>query len=216
MPKNNKKQQRRGRKGMKRPKGTPFTLRIAPPSQAVYRFVYAENISLTSTDVATPAFHTMSLNNLYDPNITGTGYQPIGFDQMCAIWVNYRVLGVRVRLDVFPTPTAATIGFYPSGFSSMPADWNSWTVQPFAVTTTTSTTMPRRLTRRITPWNVLGIKKANYMGENDYLSSATGGPLRPVYLHLFAKAAGAATSSATRVYLEYTVLASQPVSLGMS
>lgn len=214
--KRNKKQQRRGRKAGRKTTGSPFTLRIAPPSQAVYRFVYAENVTLTSVDALTPASHTMSLNNLYDPNISGTGYQPIGFDQMCALWANYRVLAARVRLEVFPTPAAATVGFYPSGFSSLPADWNAWTVQPFAVSTTSSTTQPRRITKSIVPWNVLGVKKENYMSENDYLSSATGGPLRPVYLQLFAKAAGLATATATRVYIEYTVLASQPIALGMS
>lgn len=213
--KSNRKNQRRGR-GRPRAKGAPFTLRIAPPSQAVYRFVYAENIALTSSDVSTPAQHTMSINNLYDPNISGTGYQPIGFDQMSALWQNYRVLSARVRLDIFPATVGSTVGFYPSGFSSLPADWNAWTVQPYSVAQLTSSTMPRRISRLIRPWDVLGIKKANYMGENDYLSSATGGPLRPVYLHLFAKTSGVATSVSTRVYIEYVVLASQPIALGMS
>lgn len=217
MPSNkNNKSKRRGRKARGKQGGPAFTLKIAPPSQAVYRFVYAENVALTSTDAATAAFHTMSINNLYDPNISGTGYQPIGFDQMAAFWQNYRVLSARIRLEVFPTTATATIGFYPSGFSSLPADWNAWTVQPHAAVVTTSTTMPRRVSRLVKPWLVLGIKKANYMGENDYLSSATGGPLRPVYLHMFAKSSGVATSVSTRIYLEYTVLASQPIALGMS
>lgn len=215
--KRNNKSKKQGRKPKGGPRSSaPFTLRVAPPSQAIYRFVYAENVGLTSSDTATPASHTMSLNNLYDPNISGTGYQPIGFDQMSALWLNYRVLSVRVRLEVFPASATGTVGFYPSGLSSLPADWNAWTVQPFARTVTTSTTMPRRLSAKIVPWNVLGVTKANYMSENDYLSSATGGPLRPVYLQLFAKTSGAATSASTRIYIEYTVLASQPVALGMS
>lgn len=214
--KTQRKNKNKGRKGTNKAGVNPFTLRVAPVSSAIYRFVYAENIGLTSGDAATAASHTMSLNNLYDPNISGTGYQPIGFDQMSAIWLNYRVLSAKVKLEVFPASAAATVGFYPSGLSTLPADWNAWTVQPFAKTRTTSSTLPVVLQANIVPWNVLGVQKANYMNENDYLSSSTGGPLRPVYLQIFAKTAGAATSVSTRIYIEYVVLASQPVALGMS
>jgi hypothetical protein len=210
------KNKNRGRKGTNKMGGNPFTLRVAPVSSAVYRFVYAEGIILSSSDAATPASHTMSLNNLYDPNISGTGYQPIGFDQMSAVWLNYRVLAAKVKVEIFPTATVSTTGFYPSGLSTLPADWNAWTVQPFAKVRTTSSTMPLVLQANIVPWNILGVRKANYMNENDYLSSSTGGPLRPVYLQLFAKTVGAATSVSVRVYIEYVVLASQPVALGMS
>lgn len=212
-----KSQRRRSRKSRNgKAPVCPFTLRVAPVSQATYRFVYAESISLTSADAATAASHTMSLNNLYDPNISATGYQPIGFDQMSAVWLNYRVLSAKVRLEVFPTTSTGSVGFYPSGLSTLPADWNAWTVQPFSKTRTTSTTLPMRIEATISPWQVLGVTKANYMAENDYLSSSTGGPLRPVYLQLFAKSAGVATAVSTRIYIEYTVLASQPVALGMS
>lgn len=211
---NNKKSKKGAKKGQ-RLGGGGFTLRIAPPSQARYRFVYAENIGLTSGSVPEAAYHTMSLNNLYDPNISGVGYQPIGFDQMAQFWLNYRVLLARVRLEVLPAP-GSTVGLYPSGLQTLPADWNAWTVQPYAKVTQTSTANPRRLSLTIQPWSVLGIKKSNYLDENDYLSSTTGGPLRPVYLHIFGKTAGVATAVSLRVYIEYVVLASQPVALGMS
>jgi hypothetical protein len=40
------------------------------------------------------------MNSLFDPNRTGTGHQPIGFDQWMAFYNRYRVTGIDVRLDV--------------------------------------------------------------------------------------------------------------------
>lgn len=39
-------------------------------------------------------------NGLYDPDITGIGHQPTGFDQLVAIWSRYRVYSSRIRVDV--------------------------------------------------------------------------------------------------------------------
>lgn len=46
---------------------------------------------------------TFNLNGLYDPNETGTGHQPRYFDQLMALYENYRVSGCKVRLSVFNT-----------------------------------------------------------------------------------------------------------------
>lgn len=214
------KRRARGRQAMA---PTPFTMKVAPISNAVYRFVYTEAVSLSATGAGSAGSYTFSLNNLYDPNISGTGYQPIGFDQMSQIWLNYRVLKVRVKAEFQVVPGATNtneVGMYPSGLSTMPADFNAWFVQPFCKTGVLSASGgpgSRQLYETYYPWSVLGVTKANYMNENDYLSSSTGGPLRPTYLHLFAKSIGVAdTSAGCRVFLEYTVLATQPVALGMS
>lgn len=216
------KKPRRGRRSRGDAGNTPFTLRVAPTSSAVYRFVYTEAVSLSSA-ASQGAHHTFSLNNLYDPNISGTGYQPIGFDQMSQFWLNYRVMQVRVCADFAPVPGAIEsnqVGFYPSGLQTLPADFNAWLVQPHARTSIMSAAGGpghKRITAVIRPWQVLGIKRQNYMSENDYLSSSTGGPLRPCYLHVFAQAIGKVdTSAGVRIFLEYTALASQPVALGMS
>lgn len=217
--KNRRKSNRPGKKAHKtKMADVPYTMKLAPISNAVYRFVYSENFVLNAAAGVGGATGTLSLNNLYDPNISGTGYQPIGFDQMSAIWNNYRVLKIRVKAEWLPTGVAHSVGMYPSGFSTLSADPVAWTVQPFSRTRLTSTTTPVVLQQTYLPWNVLGIKKQNYMAENDYLSSSSGGPVRPTYLHIFAKNFdnGTATSAPVRVTLEYVVLASQPNYLGMS
>jgi hypothetical protein len=59
---------------------------------------YADTFSLTSTTGAV-ASYVFSANGLYDPNITGTGHQPMGFDQMMVSYDHYTVLGARIRIN---------------------------------------------------------------------------------------------------------------------
>lgn len=46
----------------------------------------------------TPRTHVFSLTGLYDPDVTGTGHQPIGFDQLMAMYDHYTVIGAKYRV----------------------------------------------------------------------------------------------------------------------
>lgn len=46
----------------------------------------------------------MNLNSIFDPNRTGTGHQPYGFDQLAALYNRYRVLKTSWRV-MFGTST---------------------------------------------------------------------------------------------------------------
>lgn len=48
----------------------------------------------------TPADYVFSANGLYDPNITGIGHQPIGFDQLMTMYNHYTVIGAKITLTV--------------------------------------------------------------------------------------------------------------------
>lgn len=47
-----------------------------------------------------------SLNGLYDPDITGIGHQPLGFDQMMGLYNKYCVLGAKVTILGRPGSTS--------------------------------------------------------------------------------------------------------------
>lgn len=67
---------------------------------------YVENsVSATST-AGSVGSYVMSANGLFDPNITGTGHQPAGFDQMMASYNHYH--GVKSRISVLFRNSSAT------------------------------------------------------------------------------------------------------------
>lgn len=47
---------------------------------------------------ATPTCYVFSANGLYDPDVTSTGHQPMGFDQMMAFFQHYCVTGSRITV----------------------------------------------------------------------------------------------------------------------
>lgn len=44
------------------------------------------------------AQYSFSANGMYDPNTTGTGHQPIGFDQMMALYEQFTVLRAHIKI----------------------------------------------------------------------------------------------------------------------
>ncbi len=76
-----------------------------PRTRRVLR--YAETFQFTTgTAGIMGTQQVIRLNSLFDPNATGVGHQPYGFDQLALIYAKYRVISCRVVIR-FTTPGAA-------------------------------------------------------------------------------------------------------------
>jgi len=78
------------------------------------QLVYAEQVGLTLT-TGGPAFYVFSCNGLFDPNVTGTGSQPLYFDQLMAIYDHYTVVSSTIEARLIGAPATAnqlTFGVY--------------------------------------------------------------------------------------------------------
>jgi len=58
---------------------------------------YVELLSVNPA-LGTPTDYIFSANGCYDPNITGIGHQPYGFDQLMSMYNHYTVVGSRCTL----------------------------------------------------------------------------------------------------------------------
>jgi len=63
---------------------------------------------------------TFRLNSLYDPDETGAGTQPVGFDEIMAIYEYYRVEKVRCHIEAVNAGSAAIIAIMPNRSSTDP------------------------------------------------------------------------------------------------
>lgn len=72
---------------------------IAHRQKAVLRYNAIVNLNPAAGVVAT---HQFSANGLYDPDWTGTGHQPMGFDEMMNLYSYYRVLWAKITCTVLP------------------------------------------------------------------------------------------------------------------
>lgn len=78
------------------------------PKQLRTKLRYVESGSIT-TAAGFPGTHQWTCNGLFDPNITGTGHQPMYFDQLAAIYNHYTVL--KSKITVYMINTASTNAF---------------------------------------------------------------------------------------------------------
>lgn len=62
-------------------------------------FTYAEvGVTLNPGAAGGAASYVFAANGLYDPNISGAGHQPMGFDQLMALYNQYVVIGGYIKI----------------------------------------------------------------------------------------------------------------------
>lgn len=85
---------------------TTLSQGVGFPRKLHARHRYADAVILTSTTGAVVSYQ-WSCNGMYDPNITGTGHQPLYFDQLGAIYDHYTVFRSTIKYEILGTQTFA-------------------------------------------------------------------------------------------------------------
>lgn len=79
--------------------GFPKTLSI--------RHKYSDSITFACSAGSTPSY-VYSCNGMYDPDITGTGHQPLYYDQLAAIYNHYHVVASKFKLTLTNSSTSVS------------------------------------------------------------------------------------------------------------
>lgn len=87
--------------------------------------IYQENSVNLNPGAGVAATYVFTANGLYDPNITGAGHQPCGFDQYMALYNEYIVLGstIRVLWSNADASNVALVGISLEDLATTNADW---------------------------------------------------------------------------------------------
>lgn len=75
------------------------------PDFAYVELTYADTVNLAS-GVVGYLEHTFSLNNLFDPDVTGVGHQPLGRDEYAELYTRYHVEEAKYEVWVNNNGTA--------------------------------------------------------------------------------------------------------------
>lgn len=70
-------------------------------NKQVCRLRYCDYIALNPGAGGIAAVHVFAANGLYDPDITGIGHQPSGFDQLMQLFDHYTVISAKCRVEAF-------------------------------------------------------------------------------------------------------------------
>lgn len=103
------------------------------PKQLYNTLTYCETVNV-SLSVAGLGSFLFSCNGMYDPNISGTGHQPRGFDQMMALYDHYTVLKSRMKMTVVSNgnyPLVCSLGQDDDTTISAPNSYDIWEREGF-------------------------------------------------------------------------------------
>jgi len=186
----------------------------------VTKLSYYQIISLPNTTITDSVF---SLNCLYDPDISGGGHQPRGFDQWASFYSRYRVLSVEALVSGGPNQDSTynmpvNIGLVPSVTTSRFVAGDIPFEMPRAFyKTTTNMAAPVTLRGRYYPWQILGVTKERYMADDGYASLTNACPTQTCGLHVYTDPLLSTSAlQSISVKLTYTVVFDQRVTIGSS
>lgn len=201
--------------------GAPSTAsslsRSPMPIKSNKSFRYVSDVVTLNPGVGgTAADHVFRANSLFDPDYTGVGHQPLGFDELISFYNHATVIGVK--LTAYFRNTDST---YPQFVA----------VQPKA--SATSVTNIQEVMEQgncqfsyLSPAGVSGDRttityplsigkffgRRGMLTENDFRCSSTANPTEQVYLHVMA-ADNSGTDTASvevTVVLDYIAILSEP------
>lgn len=184
------------------------------PMKLMEQHTYVETIPLTTGVGGTTAYYIFSANGMYDPNISGTGHQPMFFDQMTAIYNHYCVIGSRAKIEIAQTADVAvdaTVGCILNDDTAVPAlnGFNEHPTSSHALFAASNTTRAP-----VVFYKYFSAKKnfGNFDQANSQFTGTSGSnPGEQMYYIVYADSTQAAAALTLRVTvtIEYTAIWSE-------
>jgi hypothetical protein len=219
---------KKGKNGKVR-KGKALQLNYGPSQFAQQRAIrvtlpWTATVTLTEAAAGAGISYSFVINSAFDPNFTGIGSQPLGFDQYAALYSRYRVISARYKLVCATRAASAACrwGVFPSPQSTLTADVNAWPVQnrwaKFGVVNQMdSGPSVITFTGKLDIAAIAGVTNAEFLTEHDFAAGTGGSPSRAAYLHVWTASSSANVSTGSFTLLLYQdVEFMAPVALGLS
>lgn len=149
-------------------------------------FIYAEKFTINPPAAGLLAGYVFSLNNLFDPNVTGVGHQPVNYDQYTAMFTTYQVYRCEARITVWAPGsqmiTGVTVSRDPAVPSAFEVAIENGMTEWKGCDANGSGQGVREFTMDIDLPKLWGMSHKQYMGDDRTRSQMTTFPLEQAYL----------------------------------
>lgn len=198
---------------------SPFT-KAPMPNKLATKLRYVDYSTLDPGTAGLAAVQVITANGCYDPDISGSGHQPRGFDQLMAMYDHYTVVSSKITVD-FVTPVSTTVyslcvGIALKDNSTPYGNYNDYAEGRNVISkilpsvTSTDGGRVRTLSKTFSCRKFLGIASplSNAYVRGDIASN----PTEEAYFHLFAAPLGLVDSAFIRIQyrIEYNVVFTEP------
>lgn len=190
-------------------------------NQQIVRMRYAETVNLTST-VGSLDSVVFRANGVFDPNHTGTGHQPMGYDQYSALFNHTIVLGSKMTCRWFIDTGANApmqVGSYLSDTTTVPYTTPDEFIEAKKGTARTYNGRQAQSVITTSKFSTRGFFKVKDVSDNvDRLGAGVGGTPseQATYVIWFATSNGSTDTMYCQVTIDYIVMFSEPKDLPQS
>jgi len=194
---------------VRRPKTSLTNTALQPIAQRYFaKMKYHEIVLVPVTGYA------FNLNSVFDPNRTGGGHQPYGFDTLASLYNRYRVINCKWRVAVNGVPGTAnnTLGCFPANEVVSFATMSELRENPRARYVLQSSGGEIKFCSGNTNIpSLVGRSKTQYMADDRYQALVTNSPNELAVLNIQTSTMSSTdpgetpTAQYVQVMLEYTV-----------
>lgn len=183
---------------------------------------YFFNTSIAEAGAGLGVAYSFSVNSAFDPDFSGGGLQPLGYDQYAQFYGRYRVTSFRAVVTFSNrTVTPQMVGVYVSPQSTLPAVAAAWPVvnssaRSRLIQGNTGGNSNATFNIRSNMFGDLGLTPSQFKGEADFQALISNSPARLLYLHVFTFGRSAIANTDFAISLYMNVEFSQPVALSLS
>lgn len=191
------------------------------PLSKIAKLPYAEIVTFNTGSVNTGGF-VFTANGLYDPNITGVGHQPMGFDQMMLFYEHYTVTNAKLTVTLYnyTSTESVMVGVLVAPDATIETNYyklleNGLLTRKWLSKETNSNNM-HTFTVSCNLSKVNG--KKDVKSEDDFRGDIASNPPEQTYFHLFAYNQISTTICTVygEVVIEYDAIFTEPRKMIMS
>jgi len=217
LPRNIEKMDSLIRLGMRYPKTPGLVCSPVPLAPAATRTVLRYSARTTvNCNLGFLNSQVFSGNSVFDPDVTGTGNQPVGHDQWSALYTRYRVLASAVRVAAC-TPAATTnasslinLVVTPMNLANALSNADAGAAQPYAKRAVFNgfypqglSSSPAQIYHQMTTAQMQGHNAEAVIADDENSATTAANPAQMWYWHILVEPVDRATS--TNVTLEITI-----------
>lgn len=174
----------------------------------IVKLNYTYTVSNTF-DISSAFDHVLRLNDVFDPDATGFGDQPVGFDQWSTFYSRNKVLKCKVTYEAASTGANVAMAMYPKTTNVGPDNIREVISNPRSHWKVLSFTGPAsRIEKSFDIRELFGLTPEQF-GDDDYTGTSSSSPAQQYFLWIHGSVVGGTTGGAINlqgyVKLEYTI-----------
>ncbi len=215
---NASKRRRRGYYGWSTPKaivgGTSVQKLPIQSARQIVTLRYSDIVEINA-GTAQVGGHVFAMNGCFDPDITGVGHQPLGFDQWMALYGRYTVIESKIKCTFFAIADASHVGIRPTDTAAVNVSTTAFLENPKNRIGFTPTAGGGKnfttITHRARPKDFTGA--VDYRDSSTLYGTVGANPAEILFWHVYTGAVNQASDPATmrcEVTIDYTVLLTEP------